>query len=78
MMTGMTPEEAAHFYEEDEDPQRVFAAFDAAEKGVTAPGVALSADAPYVMAAPVSLAARLRVRFDAPPLMSAQATAVRV
>jgi hypothetical protein len=36
-MAGMGPEEARHFYEEDEDPSRVFAQFDAAEKGRTAP-----------------------------------------
>jgi hypothetical protein len=37
MMVGMRPEEARDFYEEDEDPARVFARFDAAEKGRTAP-----------------------------------------
>jgi hypothetical protein len=31
----MTPDEAANFYEDDEDPQRVFARFDAASKIVT-------------------------------------------
>lgn len=36
-MAGMGPEEARQFYEEDEDPSRVFARFDAAEKGRTAP-----------------------------------------
>ena len=30
-------EEAEHFYEEDEDPKQIFATFDAAEKGRTAP-----------------------------------------
>lgn len=35
-MTGMTPEEAANFYEEDEDPREVFAWFDAGQHGVTA------------------------------------------
>lgn len=30
-------EEAERFYEEDEDPREVFAAFDAARKGSTAP-----------------------------------------
>ena len=39
-MTGMTPEEAECFYEDDEDPQKIFAAFDAASKGVTAPPAA--------------------------------------
>jgi hypothetical protein len=33
----MTPEEAEQFYETDEDPEKVFAAFDATHKGVTAP-----------------------------------------
>jgi hypothetical protein len=37
MMAGMRPEEAKQFYEEDEDPARVFALFDAADKGRTAP-----------------------------------------
>lgn len=36
-MVGMRAEEARDFYEEDEDPARVFALFDAAEKGRTAP-----------------------------------------
>ena len=37
MMVGLRPEEARDFYEEDEDPARVFALFDAAEKGRSAP-----------------------------------------
>ena len=32
----MTPEQAAQFYEADEDPEKIFAAFDAADKAVTA------------------------------------------
>jgi hypothetical protein len=32
---GMTPEEAADFYETDEDPEILFARFDAAPKGIT-------------------------------------------
>lgn len=32
----MTPDEAASFYEEDEDPQEIFARFDSAAKIVTA------------------------------------------
>jgi hypothetical protein len=36
-MKGMRAEEAGRFYEEDEDPDEVFALFDAAEKGRTAP-----------------------------------------
>lgn len=36
-MDGMRPEEARDFYEEDEDPARIFVLFDAAEKGHTAP-----------------------------------------
>jgi hypothetical protein len=31
----MTPDEATSFYEEDEDPQKIFAKFDAAPKIVT-------------------------------------------
>jgi hypothetical protein len=33
---GVKAEEADCFYEEDEDPREVFAAFDAAQKGSTA------------------------------------------
>ena len=33
----MRPDEAEQFYEEDEDPERVFAQFNAAGKGRTAP-----------------------------------------
>jgi hypothetical protein len=33
----MRPEQARDFYEEDEDPARIFALFDAADKGRTAP-----------------------------------------
>jgi hypothetical protein len=40
MMAGMTPEEAANFYEEDEDPAEVFAWFDAGPHGVTTPPAA--------------------------------------
>lgn len=36
-MISVRAEEAEHFYEEDEDPKEVFAAFDAAEQGRTAP-----------------------------------------
>jgi hypothetical protein len=36
-MIGVRAEEAENFYEEDEDPKEVFVAFDAAEKGRTAP-----------------------------------------
>jgi hypothetical protein len=36
-MMGMKAEGAGRFYEEDEDPDEVCAAFDAAEKGGTAP-----------------------------------------
>lgn len=31
----MTPDEAYRFYEEDEDPERIFAKFDAGPKSVT-------------------------------------------
>ncbi len=36
-MRGMEAGQADRFYEEDEDPREVFAAFDAAKKGRTAP-----------------------------------------
>ncbi len=36
-MVNVKAEEAERFYEEDEDPGEVFAAFDAAQKGRTAP-----------------------------------------
>jgi hypothetical protein len=36
-MIGVRVEEAENLYEEDEDPKEVFVAFDAAEKGRTAP-----------------------------------------
>lgn len=34
-MAGVKPQEAEQFYEEDEDPARVFANFDAGQKGDT-------------------------------------------
>jgi hypothetical protein len=37
MITGMRPEKARDFAEQDEDPARIFALFDAAGKGRTAP-----------------------------------------
>jgi hypothetical protein len=37
MMVTVKAEEAERFYEEDEDPREVFATFDAAQKGRTAP-----------------------------------------
>jgi hypothetical protein len=47
MMTGMTPEEATDFDEQDEDPREVFAWFDDGPHGVTAqaPGVQQPAQA---------------------------------
>jgi hypothetical protein len=36
-MVGVRVDEADRFYEEDEDPREVFAAFDAGRKGRTAP-----------------------------------------
>ena len=36
-MRGMKASEAEHFYEEDEDPEKIFALFDAGKKGLTAP-----------------------------------------
>jgi hypothetical protein len=32
MMAGMSPEEARNFHEEDEDPQKIFALFEAGQK----------------------------------------------
>jgi hypothetical protein len=37
MMVGVKAEEAERFYEDDEDPREVFAAFDVAQKDRTAP-----------------------------------------
>jgi hypothetical protein len=37
MMPGIRPEQARDFCEQDEDPARIFALFDAADKGRTAP-----------------------------------------
>jgi hypothetical protein len=54
-MTGMKAEEADRFYEEDEDPREVFAVFDAAGKGRTAP-TELASGAGH----PVAWADRLR------------------
>jgi len=36
-MVSVRAEDAEHFYEQDEDPREVFAAFEAADKGLTAP-----------------------------------------
>ena len=36
-MVNVKVEDAEHFYEEDEDPQEVFVAFEAADKGLTTP-----------------------------------------
>jgi hypothetical protein len=36
-MIGMKASEAEHFYEEDEDPQKIFGLFEAGKKRVTAP-----------------------------------------
>lgn len=36
-MMSVKADEAERFYEEDEDPREVFATFDAAQKGRTAP-----------------------------------------
>jgi hypothetical protein len=50
-MTGMTPGEADRFFEDDEDPTKVFAAFDAARKGITAPPVTVKLTGPYLQPA---------------------------
>ncbi len=54
-MKGMKAGEAHRFYEEDEDPREVFAAFDAAEKGRTA-----SPEPVTAAARPAAWANRLR------------------
>ena len=36
-MTGMKAEEADRFYEEDEDPGKIFAIIDNSEHGITSP-----------------------------------------
>jgi hypothetical protein len=45
-MTSMRAEEAERLYEEDEDPREVFAVFDAADKGRTAPPTPSSGERP--------------------------------
>lgn len=52
-MTGMTPEEAANFYEEDEDPVEVFAWFDAGPHDVTVRPTLVTAQ-PAAVQEPVS------------------------
>ena len=61
----MAPEEAEDFYEDDEDPREVFAAFDRGVKGVTAPPDAYEALArdPEVVAEAQRHKCTINVRF---------------
>ncbi len=52
-MTGMTPEDAGSFYEDDEDPSELFAWFDAGPDGVTAVSAAVQQPADVAMVARV-------------------------
>lgn len=56
----MTPEQAAQFYEEDEDPKKIFALFDSGEKGVTAAPADVASFQAASIAAVVELWAELR------------------
>jgi hypothetical protein len=60
----MTPEEAANFYEDDEDAEALFAKFDAAPKGITARPTTLvpvtQADPPNYIAVAAGLYGDLR------------------
>jgi hypothetical protein len=58
-MVSVKAEESDRFYEEDEDPKEVFAAFEAAQKGRTAP--------PRDWGAPSTWSARLRFEIAAVP-----------
>ena len=59
-MATMTPEEAANFYEEDEDPREVFTWFDAGPHGVTAYPAAVTAQ-PSAVQQPVDAEVVARV-----------------
>jgi len=56
-MVSVKAEESDRFYEEDEDPKEVFAAFEAAQKGRTAP--------PRDWGAPSTWSVRLRFEIAA-------------
>lgn len=47
-MVSMKAKEARRFYEEDEDPQDVFAAFDAGQKELTSPETERPAQGPVL------------------------------
>lgn len=59
-MVGMKASEAEHFYEEDEDPQKIFALFEAGKKGVTAPPRSSRLSAHWLRKARYELAIALR------------------
>ena len=46
-MASVKPQEAERFYEEDEDPARVFASFDAGQKGSTRPPAQTGPSSPW-------------------------------
>ena len=52
-MTGMTPDEAARFYEDDEDVAEIFAWFDTGPHGVTRRSMAITAQ-PAAVQEPVA------------------------
>jgi hypothetical protein len=60
MMVSVKAEEAERFYEEDEDPREVFATFDAAQKGRTAPPRDHGASSPWSARLRFEIAAVLR------------------
>jgi hypothetical protein len=59
-MMSVKAEEAERFYEEDEDPGEVFAAFDAAQKGSTAPPSSRRGTSPWSVRLRLEIAASLR------------------
>ena len=59
-MMSVKADEAERFYEEDEDPREVFAAFDAAEKSRTAPPDGRRSSSPWWARLRLEVAAVLR------------------
>ena len=59
-MMSVRTDEAERFYEEDEDPVEVFAAFDAAEKGRTTPPEGRRSPSPWWARLRLEVAAVLR------------------
>ena len=77
-MTGMTPEEAESFYEEDEDPREVFAWFDAGPHGVTArPAAVQQPPAPEVILRVLASGLYGNLRRDLLPDVSASGSNTR-